>query len=132
MCDSVACFGAASDDESDCFVAKILKSAFYHTKNILSPGAKNNEDRNSNSTLKFSEAPHPGADGVSFEEAIEKCPHLAAQYKQQGPESSINGTNETPTSNEVSRCPYQNPAAQEWPMRAVLLFVAYNFISAGV
>jgi len=93
-------------------------SKFYSsTKNLFSPAEKKQNLEPENINL----AAHPGTEGVTFEEAIKQCPHLAKQYGQ----SSSN-----PAS--ASRCPYQNDQAQDWPMRAVMMFIAYNFISVGV
>ncbi|GMH32978.1 hypothetical protein BSKO_00812 [Bryopsis sp. KO-2023] len=40
------------------------------------------------------------------------------------------GVQSTPPAS--AQCPYQDPEAHEWPMRAVLTFMAFNFISTGI
>ena len=102
-----------------------LRRLYYETKNVFAPSPESPHPEEHT----FSEAPHPGTEGVSFEEALEKCPHLARQYKTEGAHCEhVTATDKS----KRSRCPYQNGAAQEWPLRAVMMFISYNIISAGV
>jgi len=115
----------ASNSSEDCSfcLEQRLADLYSQTKNVFSRQSAEFE-RPDEDTLNAS---HPGVENVSFEEALKKCPHLAQKYGNQT-DSSIPG--QTPSA--PSRCPYQNPQSQEWPMRAVLLFIAYNIISTGV
>lgn len=108
-----------------------LKRLYSNTKDIFAPYG--NKDKSIKAPDTFQEAPHPGTEGVSFEEALKKCPHLAKQYGQQAHVESENGEcSHAQNADRPSRCPYQNGESQEWPMRAVLMFIAYNVISLGV
>ena len=93
--------------------------------------------------------------GMPTEDAKQKCPHLAGMAKAaaagQCPFSKDGGKKQNSEGHEdgkkesgeadggdkakegsANRCPYQNPEAYEWPMRAVMLFLAYNFISSSI
>ena len=117
---------------SDVIMSTCIATArrlYYETKNIFAPRPESPHPEEHKHTT-FSEAPHPGTEGVSFEEALEKCPHLARQYKTEGAAPCEHAT--AADTSKPSRCPYKNGAAQEWPLRAVMMFIAYNIISAGV
>ena len=117
----------AGDVNRLAFLKKGLARFYLETKNIFSPNV-NSEESPPPVPDVVKEAPHPGTEGVSFEEALEKCPHLRQQYKDgMHPPIQSDQQNASP-----SRCPYQNSQSQEWTMRAVVMFVAYNFITLAV
>lgn len=122
-------------------VSEKLNTALSSIKNVFSPGEK---------SLSVEELPspsvdHPGIENVTLEEALEKCPHLRDTMKKKMSDQS-NSSSALPGvpcscpidhqhgSDEKARtkCPYQNTEAQEWPMRAVLIFVVFNTLSVGI
>lgn len=121
-----------------------VHTAILEARNVFSP-AKLEVD------LPTPSADHPGIEGIGMEEALEKCPHMKAAYEEQmkkkgqcpyGAKSAPSG-NKCPVNLDAlsslkeampasAKCPYPNPEAHEWPMRAVLTFLAFNFLATGI
>lgn len=126
-----------------------IQTVIMESKGIFSPAKM--APANTEVEMPKPSADHPGIEGVGMEEALEKCPHMKAAYEAQmkkkdscpyGAKSASSESkcpvdhsafsSQKGTQSDSAKCPYQNPEAHEWPMRAVLTFLAFNFLATGI